>query len=98
MVYMVRSDILTDVVRRALDAWPLSRRELAVRSGIPNTTLVKIAGGQLGASEEVARRLLIALDAWRADHGAAVKNVEAASRPLRRELRRAETRPRAGAE
>lgn len=92
MVYMVRNDTLTDAVRSALAAWPVSRRDLAARSGIPNTTLVKIASGQLGASEDVARRVLRALEGWREEQREAAKNVVDASRQIRRELGRARKR------
>lgn len=92
MVQMVRNEALTAAVRTALLAWPLSRRDLASRAGVPNATLVKIAGGKLGASGEVAERLLAALEAWSDEQRSATKAMEEASGPLRRALRRAKGR------
>ena len=89
---VARNEALTEAVRFALDAWPLSRRELAARASVPHPTLVKIANDQLGASEEVAERILAALDAWRDEQQAVAREVAKISRPIRRELRRAQER------
>jgi len=89
---MVRNEVLTEAVLLALEAWPLARRELATRAGVPNATLVKIANRRLGASEEVARRIVAALDMWQEEQRTAARQITKACRPIRRELRRAEDR------
>jgi predicted transcriptional regulator len=92
MVHMVRHEALTAAVMAALDAWPLSGRDLASRAGVPHATLVKIAREQLGASEDVAERVLAALDAWREEQKATAREVASAGRSIRGELRRTQRR------
>ena len=78
---MVRYRSLPEAVRKALAAWPGSARELAARAGIPQMTLSKIRRGRLGASEQVARHLLVALTEAAAD-------VTMAGKAIARELER----------
>ena len=55
---------LSEATRKALATAPCSLRKLADEAGIPHSTLVRIQQGTLGASPEVARKLLKALRAW----------------------------------
>jgi hypothetical protein len=86
---MARDQALTEAVRRALEVWPASRRDLASRAGVPHGTLTKIAREQLGASPDVAERLLAALQQWQHEQRAAAAAVADASQPIREALRRA---------
>jgi transcriptional regulator with XRE-family HTH domain len=51
----------TDAVRRALDAVPVSRREIARRAGLSHTTLNRIAGGERTASPSNERAVYDAI-------------------------------------
>ena len=83
MEYMVRDQSLTDVVRRALEVWPGSDRSLAKLAGVPHVTVSKLRTGRLGASPEVARRLLAVLEPT-------AQSLADAADFVRRELERAE--------
>ena len=52
----------TEAVRRALEALPMSRREIARRAGLAHTTLNRIANRTGGASPDVAEAVATALD------------------------------------
>lgn len=51
----------TDAVRRALDAVPVSRRELARRADLSHTTLNRIAAGERAASPSNERAVYDAI-------------------------------------
>ena len=87
---MVRHEKLTGAVRRLVDVWPSSLRDLASRAGIPHVTLVKITKGRLGGSPDVARRILAALDEWVTEQRTAIQDVSKAGRQVARELQRAD--------
>jgi hypothetical protein len=63
---------------------PGTVRALARQAGVPHTTLVRIAAGDLGASSLVAERVAAALDAWS-------RSCSAGAEKLRQSIRR--TRP-----
>lgn len=58
---MDASDPRTDAVRQAMEAVPVSRRELARRAGLAHTTLNRIAQREGRASREVAKAVAAAL-------------------------------------
>jgi hypothetical protein len=58
------TDTLTALVRRALREAPCSLRALAREADVPHSTLVRIRGGSLNASPEVADALVKALERW----------------------------------
>jgi plasmid maintenance system antidote protein VapI len=51
----------TEVVSEVLERLPVSLRELARVADVPVSTLSRIGSGELNASEDVARRVAIAL-------------------------------------
>lgn len=55
-------DELTEAVRQAIEALPMSRREIARRAGLAHTTLNRIAHGQQRATPEIARAVAGALE------------------------------------
>lgn len=87
---MARHEALTDAVQALLDAWPYSRRDLATRAGVPHGTLTRIVKDQLGASPDVAARLLAALDKWQDEQRATAQAIADATQPVRQELLRAD--------
>lgn len=52
----------TEAVRHAIEAIPVSRREIARRAGLAHTTLNRIANDTGGASRPVAEAVAAALD------------------------------------
>ena len=98
---MVRYEALTELLRHVLNAWPLSVRDLASRANVPHITLSKIANGRLGASPEVAARVLGALEAWTDEQRGALRKLTSIGRAIRRELDRTErdsSRPEGGSD
>lgn len=72
------SERRTDAVRRALEALPVSRREIARRAEVAHTTLNRIAGGEGGASRDVAEAVADALDGLAGEVADARERVRAA--------------------
>ena len=87
LVYMARDVTHTASLRTLLKEskrLPGTVRALARQAGVPHTTLVRIAAGELGASPMVAERVAAALDSW-------ARSCSAGAEKLRLSLRR--TRP-----
>ena len=87
LVYMPRDVTHTAALRTVLkgsNQLPGTVRALARQAGVPHTTLVRIAAGELGASPMVAERVAAALDSW-------ARSCSAGAEKLRLSLRR--TRP-----
>jgi hypothetical protein len=55
---------LEEAVLRALEEAPGSLRAIAREAKVPHSTLVRIRGGERGATAEVARALAGALHRW----------------------------------
>ncbi len=85
---MVRDAELTEAVRDAVESMPASYRELSRRAGIPHVTIVKIMGGRLGASVEVAEALADALAEWEREQAGALAKVAGERRRIREILER----------
>jgi transcriptional regulator with XRE-family HTH domain len=54
-------------VRRALDLAPCSDRALALKAGVPPSTISRIRKGERGVTPEVATRIAAAIGEWAAD-------------------------------
>lgn len=84
---MQSEDRLTAAVGDAIEHVPISRRELARRSGLAHTTLNRIAHGQQRATVEIAEALAAALDEVAGAAGRARDAIrEAVSREKNREV------------
>ncbi len=71
----------TAILRAVLADLPVgSLRELALASKVPHSTLSRIRGGTLNASDAVARAVAEALDRWGRDSQAAARQLRAALR------------------
>lgn len=68
----------TEAVREALEALPVSRREIARRAGLAHTTLNRIASGDGRATADVARAVADALDGLEGEVAEARDGVRAA--------------------
>lgn len=79
------SEELAEAVRQALDAVPGSDRELAIKAGVPQSTVSRIRTGERGCTPEVAAALAEALGSWASD-------CREAESDLRRALEREENR------
>lgn len=83
-VRMMR-DALTEAVRRAVHALPVSRRELARRAGLAHTTLNRIANDQQRATPEVAQALAHVLKGLAGEVGRARNRILAVLNDAREE-------------
>lgn len=79
--YATMSEELAEAVRKILDAVPGSDRELAIKAGVPQSTVSRIRTGERGCTPEVAEALADALAAWG-------KDCREAETDLRRALQR----------
>jgi hypothetical protein len=81
----MRHDVHTAALRAVLTGdrrFPATVRALAREAGVPHSTLIRVASGQLGASASVVERVAVAIETWQ--RSCAVSAAE-----LRRALERA---------
>lgn len=73
------SERLAEALREVLDAVPGSDRELALKAGVPASTISRIRNGERGCTPEVAADVADALAEW-------AENCSGAAAHLRRKL------------
>ncbi len=67
---------LTRAVQAAIAKAPCSVRALAIAAGVPQSTLARIESGERQATDDVARKVVAALEGWGRDCTKAAHRVQ----------------------